>query len=377
MLHLYIILHMNTPSLPYNTLPSLPPPEQIESQKVLKAVILASRALSHLGGLAQSIPNQTILINFVVLQEAKDSSEIENIVTTNDELYQAISSEISPTPAVKEVIGYREALWHGFTRLQGEQPFLTTNMFTEIVQIINGHDADVRRTPGTNIKNKRTGEVVYTPPVGEALIRSLLANLESFYASTEYDLDPLVRLAVGHYQFEAIHPFSDGNGRTGRILNILYLTQQKLLDMPILYLSHYIIQNKSEYYRLLREVTENEQWEAWILFMLAAVELTAMYTADKLRHIKDAMDRTAEEIRRGAPKAYSKDLVEILYEQPYTRISNLVARDIASRRTSSEYLHSLVDIGVLKLVTIGRDKLFLNVRLWEILRGIENQEIKV
>jgi Fic family protein len=368
---------MNTPSLPYNTLPSLPPPEQIESQKVLKAVILASRALSHLGGLAQSIPNQTILINFVVLQEAKDSSEIENIVTTNDELYQAISSEISPTPAVKEVIGYREALWHGFTRLQGEQPFLTTNMFTEIVQIINGHDADVRRTPGTNIKNKRTGEVVYTPPVGEALIRSLLANLESFYASTEYDLDPLVRLAVGHYQFEAIHPFSDGNGRTGRILNILYLTQQKLLDMPILYLSHYIIQNKSEYYRLLREVTENEQWEAWILFMLAAVELTAMYTADKLRHIKDAMDRTAEEIRRGAPKAYSKDLVEILYEQPYTRISNLVARDIASRRTSSEYLHSLVDIGVLKLVTIGRDKLFLNVRLWEILRGIENQEIKV
>jgi Fic family protein len=366
---------MNTPTQPYNNLPSLPPPGSIETQRVLKAVISASRALSHLNGLGQSIPNQTILINSVVMQEAKDSSEIENIVTTNDELYRAISiDDINLTPAVKEVIGYREALWYGFERMRGDQPFLTTNMYVELVKIINGHTEGIRQTPGTNIKNKHTDEVVYTPPVGESRIRDLLANLENFYTSKDSDLDPLVRLAIGHYQFEAIHPFNDGNGRTGRILNILYLVQQNLLDMPILYLSRYIIQNKAEYYALLRAVTERQDWEDWIVYMLTAIENTAVYTAEQLKLIKQSMDITASIIKRETPRMYSKDLLEVLYEQPYTRIGALVSNGIASRRTSSEYLHKLVDIGVLKLVPIGRDKLFLNTRLYDILRGLEKKD---
>jgi Fic family protein len=371
------MITFNTPAEPYNNLPMLPPQKVVESQRVLKAVISASRALSHLNGLGQSIPNQTILINSVVMQEAKDSSEIENIVTTNDELYQAISiDDINLTPAVKEVIGYREALWHGYERIQNKQPFLTTNTFIELVKIINGHAEGIRKNPGTNIKNKTTGEVVYTPPVGEDRIRGLLTNLESFYAAQEDELDPLVRLAIGHYQFEAIHPFNDGNGRTGRILNILYLVQQGLLDMPILYLSRYIIQNKAEYYSLLRNVTERQDWEDWIVYILSAIENTALYTAEKLKLIKQSMEVTAETIKRSHPKMYSKDLLEILYEQPYTRINSLVDGGIASRRTSSEYLHKLEGIGVVRMMPVGRDKLFMNIRLFDILRGLEKKDVR-
>ncbi len=367
---------MYSPTSPYNDLPTLPPAGFSESPQVLKAVISASRALALVTGLGKSIPNQTILINSVVLQEAKYSSEIENIVTTNDELYQALSTDdLNLNPAAKEVIGYREALWTGYLQL-ADRPFLDTNLFIKLVGIVNGHSAGVRTNPGTNIKNQQSGEVVYTPPVGEEIIRKQLKELGEFYSRTDTSLDPLVKLALGHYQFEAVHPFADGNGRTGRIINILYLVQQGLLDIPILYLSRYIIQNKGDYYRRLRAVTERSEWEAWVLFVLNAIEETAIYTAEKLKQIKESMDATADLIRTKEPRMYTKDLVELLYEQPYARISSLVDKKIAARRTSSEYLHKLVNIGVLQIVAVGRDKLFLNTRLYEILRGIESSSPK-
>lgn len=239
---------------PYNDLPLLPPKAEIETMAILKKAISASRALAELKGLGETIPNQAILVNSIILQEAKASSEIENIITTNDALFRAFSAKTSRIdPATKEVLRYREALWQGFTSLK-DRPFLTTNLFIRIVQTIRANKADIRDTPGTKIANTTTGEVVFTPPEGEEIIRDKLKNLED-YIHSENEIDPLIKLALIHYQFEAIHPFTDGNGRTGRILNILYLTQNNLLELPVLYLSKYIIEQKSDYYRLLRSVT--------------------------------------------------------------------------------------------------------------------------
>ena len=254
---------------PFNDLPLLPPPVQLETPAVLKKVIGASRALAELKGAGHVIPNQAILINSIVLQEARLSSEIENIVTTNDELYRALDDERASTSAeAREVLRYREALWHGFETLK-KKP-LSTRLFVEIVRLIRKTNLDVRKVPGTRIVNNR-GEVVYTPPEGEAAIRDKLADLERFIHADD-GLDPLVKMAVVHYQFEAIHPFTDGNGRTGRILNILFLVERGLLELPVLYLSHYIIRNRPAYYAGLRSVTEEGAWEPWVLYMLDAVE---------------------------------------------------------------------------------------------------------
>jgi len=301
---------------PFNDLPLLPPDVDMESKAILKKAIAANRELAELKGAGDAIPNQEILVNAIVLQEARLSSEIENIVTTTDELYKATDED--PTKVdqpTKEVLRYREALWHGFENLKTRP--LSTNLFIELVGIIKQTDLGIRKVPGTKIADNR-GEIVFTPPEGEALLREKLANLERFMHA-EDGIDPLVKLAVIHYQFEAIHPFTDGNGRTGRIINILYLVEKELLKIPVLYLSHYIIRNKAAYYAGLRRVTEYNAWEEWILYMLEAIAATARQTRDKILRIRDVMNAAQELARTKAPKIYSKDLIELILSSPIAR----------------------------------------------------------
>lgn len=340
---------------PYNDLPELPPRAELETKAVLKQAISANRVLAGLKGLAAQIPNQAMLINSIVLQEARLSSEIENIVTSNDELYRAdADADGSADPQTKEVLRYREALYHGFH----ERP-LSSNLFVEIVQIIKQTDLQVRALPGTVLKNPTTAEVVYTPPVGKNIIWSKLSNLESFMHADD-GLDPLVKMAVMHYQFEAIHPFPDGNGRTGRILSLLFLVDKGLLDIPVMFLSRYIIANRPAYYEGLRKVTEDGDWESWILYMLRAVESTAQHTFDKVVRIRDLMESVRERVRTQRPGVYSKDLVEAIFQHPYTKIQFLVSAGIAKRQTASVYLQELVMLGVLREVKRGRDKYYIN-----------------
>ncbi|APF20248.1 filamentation induced by cAMP protein Fic [Caldithrix abyssi DSM 13497] len=355
------------PLKPFNELPLLPPGKEVETRPVLKKAITANRVLAELKGLGLTIPNQAMLIDSLILQEAKASSEIENIITTNDALYRAFAVAAGKIdPATKEVLRYREALWEGY-RLLKQDNLLTTNLFIRLVQIIKQNQAGIRKTPGTKIINDATGEVVYTPPEGENVIREKLKNLEAFIHA-EDEMDPLVKLALIHYQFEAIHPFSDGNGRTGRIINILFLVQQGLLELPVLYLSKAIIERKSEYYRLLREVTENGQWEPWILFMLQAIEETADFTRRRILAIRELMDEVEEEVKKKLPKRiYSKELIEILFRQPYCKIAFLVKAGIASRNIAAGYLKELVKAGILKPHKAGNEMLYLNWRLFELL----------
>ncbi len=349
-------------SQPYNDLPLLPPAVELETKAVLKQAIAANRVLANLRGLAGQIPNQGVLISSIVLQEARLSSEIENIVTTDDELYRADADGASgKTDAhTKEVLRYREALHHGFHALK-KRP-LTTNLFVEIVQLIKQSSLQVRAIPGVVLKND-AGDVVYTPPVGEAVIRDKLTDLEKFIHA-EDELDPLVKMAVMHYQFEAIHPFPDGNGRTGRILNLLFLVDKGLLDIPVLFLSRYIIANKPGYYDGLRGVTERQDWEAWLLYMLRAVESTAQQTFDQVTRIRAVMERVREKVQREAPGVYSKDLVELVFRQPYTKIQFLVDAGIAKRQTASAYLQTLATLGVLRENKRGREKYYINDALF-------------
>ena len=355
------------PDKPFNDLPTLPPNAEVETKAILKKAISAGRALAELKGLGETIPNQAILVNSIILQEAKASSEIENIITTHDALFRAFSAKTSQIdPATKEVLRYREALWEGFSSLE-DRPFLTTNLFIRIVQTIRANKAGIRNTPGTKVANAVTGEVVFTPPEGEAIIRDKLKNLED-YIHAGNEVDPLIKLALIHYQFEVIHPFTDGNGRTGRILNILYLTQKHLLDLPVLYLSKYIIERKSNYYRLLWGVTEHKEWEPWILYMLDAVEQTALYTRDKMLAIRALLIKTLEFTKENLPsRAYSKDLIELLFHQPYTKARFLVDAGIAERKTATNYLKELEKIGVLQLQKVGKENLYLNKELFEAL----------
>lgn len=357
------------PGAPFNSLPLLPPQADLETRPILRKLATASRALAELKGVARTIPNQTILINSLTLQEAKASSEIENIVTTNDELYKGFSASTGAIdPATKEVLRYREALGHGL-RLMQKKGELTTSLFEEVVRRITQDGAGIRKAPGTVIWDEKSGKTLYTPPEGEKLIRDLLANLEQYVGTTDH-VDPLVKLGVIHYQFEAIHPFSDGNGRVGRILGILYLVQQKLLDQPILYLSRYIIEHKSRYYALLRAVTERGSWEEWILYMLEAVEQTARLTRDRIVLIRDLLEDTLVRARAELPKrVYSKELIELLFHQPYTKTQFVVAAGLAERKTATEYLRELEKAGVLKSEKVGKEVLFLNVKLFRLLSG--------
>lgn len=342
---------------PFNDLPALPPAADLESRVILKQAITSNRMLANLRGLAGQIPNQGMLINSLVLQEARLSSEIENIVTTNDELYRADANPDGKTdPRTKEVLRYRQALNYGFRELKTRP--LATNLFIDIVQIIKEVELGIRKVPGTALKNAQ-GDVIYTPPVGEGLIRNKLANLEQFLHAQD-ELDPLVKMAVAHYQFEAIHPFEDGNGRTGRILNVLFLVDQGLLDIPVLFLSRYIMANKAGYYDGLRGVTERQDWEGWILYMLRAIELTAQQTFDQVMRIRALMEQVREHVSTQAPRIYSKDLVEAIFKHPYTKIQFLVDSGIAKRQTASSYLQTLVSLGVLRPGKHGREVYFIN-----------------
>jgi Fic family protein len=353
---------------PYNALPSLPPNMELETKPVLKQTTAASRVLAELKGSGDLIPNQSVLVRMIGLQEAKLSSEIENIVTTNDELYRAFADETGRTDApTKEVLRYNDALWYGIDQMKLGRP-LCTSLFEEVVQIITQNTAGVRRVPGTAIVNDKTKAIIYTPPDGEKVIRDKLAALENFLHGAD-DLDPLVKMAVLHYQFEAIHPFSDGNGRTGRILNILYLISVGLLDVPVLYLSRYVIEHKNEYYTGLRQVTEQNAWEDWVLFMLRGIEATALATHQRIQSIRTLMQATSHKVKTELPKIYSKDLMEVLFAQPYCKIRFLEHSGIAKRDAASKYLRQLSQIGVLSPVPIGRDIYYLNKPFFDLLTG--------
>ena len=300
--------------LPYNELPLLPPDADIETKKILRKTVSAGRALAHLNGILINLPNPTLFLDTIHLQEAKASSEVENIITTNDELYKyLVADKKGEDAATKEVLSYKEALWLGLEKLK-KKPFITTNLCIDIVQCIKQNTASIRSTPGTTLRNTK-GEIIYTPPSGERIIRDKLANLEKFI-NEENDTDPLIKMALMHYQFEAIHPFADGNGRTGRILLLLYLRLSGLLEVPAIYLSEYIIKNKNDYYKRLRAVTEKNEWELYILYMLDMIEVTATTGISRLNKITSAMERTAEQIKKKLPKIYSKDLIEILFRLP-------------------------------------------------------------
>ena len=353
------------PTRPYNSLPPLPPKADIESRAILRACIDARAALAALKQAGGLIPNQAVLINTLPLMEAQASSEIENIVTTADALFRHDQlSERAADPATKEALRYRSALRRG-TELLQRRP-LSTATAVQICSIIHGREVDVRRTPGTALKNQATGEIIYTPPVGEALLRDKLANWERFIHD-QAAIDPLIRMAAAHYQFEAIHPFTDGNGRTGRILNELAIIEQGLLDLPVLYLSRFIIRNRADYYRLLLAVTREAAWEEWILYVLRGVSETATWTTEKIAALRALMTAAAEYIRACLPKLYSRELVELVFIQPYCRIQNVVSAGIAKRQTASVYLKSLAEIGVLREVTAGREKLFLHPKFLDLL----------
>ncbi len=355
------------PEKPFNELPFLPPNVELETSSILKKTIKTSRSLAQLNGLCQKIPNPSILINSLTLQEAKDSSEIENIFTTNDNLYRAFTASTGKIDAqTKEVLRYREALWNGFLSLK-KKPIMSTNLWIDLVQTIKKNSAGIRNIPGTVILNPAIGKIIYTPPTGEKVIRHLLKNLEDYIHDSD-SVDPLIKLAVIHYQFEAIHPFFDGNGRTGRIINILYLNQVGLLDLPILYLSKYIIERKNDYYQLLRNVTSKNVWESWILFMLEALDITSQDTMKKVQAIHTLLDKTILDCKEKLPKrVYSKELIELLFEQPYIKVKHIVDANIAQRKTAAEYLRELEKIGVLSPKKIGKENVFINNVLYELL----------
>jgi Fic family protein len=356
-------------SLPYNSLEFLPPKAEIETRKTLTAAIGANRELARLSGYCSLLPDESILLSSIILKEASASSEIENIITTQDELYQALASgnRVLDQPT-KEVLNYRSALYTGFNALKGKG-VLSLNMILEIQQELERNDAGIRRTPGTNLVNDKTGEVIYTPPDNPEVLKKLLSNLET-YMNTNSGSDPLIQMAVSHYQFESIHPFYDGNGRTGRIINVLFLVLHGLLDSPVLYLSSFINQQKGQYYHLLQEVRNSGDWEGWILFMLKAVEETSKETLGLIRSIVALIEDTTQRAKECLPSTtYSRELIDVIFIQPYTKIEFLVRAGIAERRTASKYLRQLEDLGILDSMKIGKENLFVNKGLYQLLKG--------
>ncbi|AWB68484.1 addiction module protein [Saccharobesus litoralis] len=360
------------PQRAFNDIPLLPPQnDEIESVSVLKVCISARAALAELKQAGQLLPNQGLLINLLPLLEAKDSTEIENIVTTSDQLFQYAQEESLADAATKEALRYRTALYNGYIELN-RMP-LCTNTAIKVCSTIKGVQMDIRKVPGTTLTNQTTGEVIYTPPEGEKHLRDLLANWENFLHSEQDEIDPLIKMAVSHYQFEAIHPFTDGNGRTGRVLNMLYLIDQQLLTLPILYLSRYILQHRAEYYRLLTAVTREQNWQDWLVYMLKAVEHTATWTVGKIAAVRHLIEHTSNHIRTSLPKIYSYELVQIIFEQPYCRINNLVDNNIAKRQTASVYLKQLAEIGVLNEIQSGKEKLFVHLKLIQLMTADSNE----
>jgi Fic family protein len=362
-----------SPDRPYNELPDLPPDlAPLLTPEVFRKIVEAHRGLAELKGYCKTLPNPELLLNAVILQESKDSSEIENIVTTQDELFRAAAAEgngVREIPATaKEVLRYREAVYYGWDAL-GQHGLLTTNILIQIFQRLKETDAGIRRNQVV-IGNPASGRVIYTPPVGETLIRDRLRALERFMNDEDgpgSQIDPLVRMALAHYQFEAIHPFYDGNGRAGRILNVLYLIQQDLLDTPVLYLSAYILQQKADYYRLLRAVTEEGAWADWVAYILEAVRATSYATLNLVREINELLEEVAAIAKAGMKNGYSRDLIRLIFRQPYCKIQFVVDEGLASRVTASRYLSDLDRLGVLKSIQVHREKYFINYRLLDLL----------
>jgi Fic family protein len=345
------------PAQPYNDLPLLPPRRELETARVLKQCIRSRTVLAELEQSGNFLPNRTLLINVMPLLEARASSEIENIVTTTDRLFRSSLLEQTPDVATKEALNYRQALHEGFQGLS-RRPLCTATA-EQVCSVIKSKKMLVRKLPGTALANEATGAVLYTPPAGERLLRDKLANWEQFL-NLPTELDPLVVLAVAHYQFEAIHPFMDGNGRTGRVLNLLHLVQSGLLSVPILYHSRGIIRRKSEYYRKLRDVTFEDAWEPWILYMLEVVEESARWTSRKIRDIRELREQTKTLLQTRRPKLYSAELLEVLFQQPYCRIADLVAAGLVKRQAAASHLKQLVEVGVLAEEKVGREKLFIH-----------------
>ena len=341
---------------------NLPITQDIETKKILKKSISSNKALAKLNGVAKIIPNSNILINSLALQEAKDSSEIENIITTHDELYKASLDIKNLSNATKEVQNYKNALLKGFNLVKNNK-LLLKKYIVEIQQELEQNNAGVRKQSGTNLTNTKTKEVIFIPPQRFETIEKLLSNLEK-YINEPNDIDPLINMAIIHYQFETIHPFYDGNGRTGRIINILYLILNDLLDIPILYLSNYIINHKADYYRLLQEVRVKNNWEEWIMYMLDSVEQTSLETIELIQDISSMMDKTKKEIKEKLPKLYSKDLIEILFHHPYTKIDFLVDGLGLHRDTASRYLKQLETLGILQSLKIKNSKFYINIELF-------------
>lgn len=352
------------PTEPFNELPSFPSVEELETSRVLKQCIRSRTALAELNQSAEFLPNKELLINIMPLLEARASSEIENIVTTSDALFRSAVMEKSPDPATKEALSYRQSLYAGYLSIQ-DRP-ITTATAEEICSTIKQQEMHVRKVPGTTLKNGHSGETIYTPPAGEHIIRDHLTTWENFIHQ-QSELDPLVIMAAAHYQFEAIHPFTDGNGRTGRVINILLLVSQGLLKSPILYLSRGIIRRRSEYYQKLIQVTKDQAWEEWILYMLEVIEESARWTFQKIHDIRVLHEKTKEEIKEKHSNIYSSELVDVLFNQPYCRIHDLVEAGIAKRQAASTYLKQLVSTGMLSEEKVGREKIFIHHRFLALL----------
>lgn len=349
-------------------IPKLPLPIDLETKTVLKKLAKAHQALAELKGIAGIIPNQSILIDTLSLQEAKDSSAIENIITTHDELYKSdISANQFSSYAAKEVYSYATALKNGYEKVR-KNGLLTISSILEIQQTLEENSAGFRKLPGTVLKNDRTGEIVYSPPQNQEEVRALMYNLEQFINDDNLcDWDPLIKMAVIHHHFESIHPFYDGNGRTGRIINILYLVKQGLLDTPVLYLSRFINQNKEEYYRLLQSVRDERDWEPWILYILAGVEKTSHQTINLILEIKNLMQVQKNKMRDELPKIYSHELINNLFRHPYTKIDFVMHELQIARKTAIKYLEELVSIGILSKQKKWKENLYINDALFDLL----------
>lgn len=354
-------------------IPQLPLDIDIETKAILKKTALVRSALAEMKGAAASIPNTSILINTLSLQEAKDSSAIENIITTHDELYQSDAFEKHfKTVAAKEVHSYAQALRNGFEIVK-KDGFISNKHILNIQSLIEENEAGFRKLPGTSLKNEQTGEIVYTPPQSYNEIVALMDNLEKFINYNELtDWDPLVKMAIIHHQFESIHPFYDGNGRTGRIINILYLVKEQLLNIPILYLSRYINKNKATYYQLLQKVRTENVWEEWILFNLEGIEQTSKETIMVIAGIKALMLKHKQKIRTALPNIYSQDLLNIIFRHPYSKIE-FVMKDLGvTRITATRYLVELTSIGILVKHKVGRENYYINTELYDLLGNINH-----
>ncbi len=350
-------------------LPILPPNAELETTKVLKQLVKAHKSLAELKGTAKTIPNENILIDTLTLQEAKDSSEIENIVTTHDDLYKENILIESKSNAAKEVYNYARGLKLGFQIVREQKLLLNKHILTIQKELLE-NNAGFRTQAGTKLINSK-GQVVYTPPQSANDILDLMTNLEKYINDDSIsDVDTLIKMAVIHYQFESIHPFYDGNGRTGRIINILYLVQKELLDIPILYLSRYITQNKADYYKVLQEVRTNNDWESLILYLLKGVEVTALETIDLIIAIKNVMKEYKFKIRKELPKIYSQDLINNLFKNPYTKIEFL-ERDLeVSYLTARKYLDKVAELGLLQKLKVGKTNYYINSQLIKTLQNL-------